>query len=174
VIYLKLFWTFFKIGLLGFGSGFANLALMEHEAVNVNHWVSADQFRQIIYVANFTPGPVAVSGSSLVGFKAAGTWGAIVSTLGLVIPSGVIPVIVFFLVLRYGDQPIVKGLLKGLGPVIVALIVIVAFNISKGVFKTFDIWMILLGLGALAALYFKVNPFLVLLGGALFGLAFFR
>ena len=82
---VQLFVSFFKIGSLAFGGGWAILTLIEHEVVNVNHWLDGDQFRQIIYVSGFTPGPIAVSGSALIGQKVAGIPGAIAAVLGIVI-----------------------------------------------------------------------------------------
>lgn len=178
MILLELFWTFFKIGSMAFGGGWAILSLMEHEAVVSHAWLSVEQFRQVVYVAGFTPGPIAVSGSALIGQKVAGIPGAIASVLGLAIPSVVLPMILFFFLLKYGDNKNIKAILKGLGPIAIAMIAYVLFNLSKGVFANSEAYSIifsgLLVVGGFVALYFKVNPIFVVLAGGLAGFFIWR
>jgi chromate transporter len=169
---VQLFVSFFKIGSLAFGGGWAILTLIEHEVVNVNHWLDGDQFRQIVYVSGFTPGPIAVSGSALIGQKVAGIPGAIAAVLGIVIPSALFPMLLFYFLLKYGENNHVKGTIKALGPVAVAMIAYAGYSLGKGVFVKADWILITIAAVSFAALYFKVNPFLVVVGGAIIGAIF--
>ncbi len=173
-VLLELFLTFFKVGSLAFGGGWAIMALIEHEAVIAHPWLTPDQFSQVLYVSAFTPGPIAVSGPAIIGQKVAGVPGAIAAVLGIVIPSVVIPMMLFYLILRFGDKPGVKGIMKGLGPVAVAMIVYVAWSVGKVAFGKLDFLAIGIGVAALVAMFFKVNPIYVILGGGIIGFFAYR
>ncbi|MBP5209599.1 MAG: chromate transporter [Clostridia bacterium] len=84
---LRLFLTFFKIGLFTFGGGYAMIALLENECVRRKAWLDEEEFLDVVAVAESTPGPIAVNSSTYIGYKTAGFLGALSATLGVVLPS---------------------------------------------------------------------------------------
>ena len=86
----KIFITFFKLGAFTFGGGYAMIALLQDELVTRKGWVSADDFADMVVVAESTPGVIAVNTATSVGYRLRGVWGAIIGTLGVVLPSFVI------------------------------------------------------------------------------------
>lgn len=122
MIYLKLFLSFFQIGLFSFGGGYAALPLIEEQVVVQNGWLSMTGFTDIITISQMTPGPIAINAATFVGMQIAGLLGAIIATMGCVSPSCIIVLTLAFLYQRYKELPIIKGILFGLRPAVVALI----------------------------------------------------
>ncbi len=122
MLYLKLFFTFMKIGLFSVGGGYAAVPLIENEVVQLNQWLTANEFSDIIVIAEMTPGPIAINAATFVGIKLGGILGAIVCTIGCIVPSLIIVLILFYLYKKFNDLPAIQGVLKGLKPAIVALI----------------------------------------------------
>jgi len=89
--YGELFWSFFKIGALTFGGGAAMISFMSAEAVDKKKWITDEEMLDIVTVAESTPGPIAVNTSTFVGYRAAGTLGSIIATLGTVLPPFMLP-----------------------------------------------------------------------------------
>ena len=87
---IKLFISFFKVGLFSFGGGYAALPLIQEEVVNLNSWLSISEFNNLITISQMTPGPIAVNSASFVGTRVYGLSGAIVASLGCVTPSFII------------------------------------------------------------------------------------
>ena len=85
--YLSLAWTMFKIGLFTFGGGYAMIALLEHEFVEKKGWIEAEEFLDMVALAESTPGPIAINCATYVGYKKGRFPGAIIATLGIVLPS---------------------------------------------------------------------------------------
>ena len=86
----KLFMSFMKIGAFTFGGGYAMISLISETCVKRNHWITDDEMMNITVIAESTPGPVAINAATYVGYKQAGIWGAVLSTLGMILPSSVI------------------------------------------------------------------------------------
>ena len=87
---IKLFISFFKVGLFSFGGGYAALPLIQEEVVNLNSWLSISEFNNLITISQMTPGPIAINSASFVGTRVYGLSGAIVASLGCVTPSFII------------------------------------------------------------------------------------
>ncbi len=87
MILIRLFFEFFKVGLFTFGGGYAMIPLIQKDIVEGHHWLTMEQFTDIVAIAEMTPGPIAVNSATFVGYKVAKLWGALVSTLGVVLPS---------------------------------------------------------------------------------------
>ncbi|HOO97285.1 MAG TPA: chromate transporter [Caldisericia bacterium] len=170
--YLKIFFTFLKIGVMGFGGGWATVGVMKHELVTSQGLLTADQFNNVVYVIGLTPGPVAVSGSAIIGKKIAGFGGSLCAVLGIITPPILIGLTLYMILLKYGDNYYVKGFMRGLGPAIVAVVLFVVIGIGKRVFIDTNVVVILIGLAAGVCLYFDVHPILVLLGGGIAGIIF--
>ena len=97
MIYLKLFLSFFQIGLFSFGGGYAALPLIEEQVVVQNGWLSMTGFTDIITISQMTPGPIAINAATFVGMQIAGLLGAIIATMGCVSPSCIIVLTLAFL-----------------------------------------------------------------------------
>ena len=94
MIYLNLFWAYLKIGLFGFGGGYAMLSLIQHEAVEVIHygesqpWLSSQEFTDIVAISQMTPGPIGINSATYIGYTTTGSiWGAIVATFAVCLPQ---------------------------------------------------------------------------------------
>lgn len=121
MIYLNLFLTFLKIGAFTFGGGYAMIALIRDECL-ANGWLSEGELLNYIAVAESTPGPIAINMATFVGSSTGGILGALVATLGVILPSLVIILLIASIFTRFSKYPAVKALLGGIKPVIVALI----------------------------------------------------
>ncbi len=129
MIYLELYITFFKIGIFSIGGGLAALPLIESAVVSEKGWLNFNEFTDLIALSQMTPGPIAVNASTFVGNKVAGFLGAIVATLGSITPGILIVSLLFYLLNKHKDTAIVKGIMLGLKPAVVALIAAAGFKI---------------------------------------------
>ena len=122
MIYLQLYWEFIKVGLFCVGGGYASMPLIQAAVVEGNHWLSLSEFVDIFTISQMTPGPIGINAATFAGMKTAGLGGAILATLGFVTPSLILCIIVAKLFFKYGDIGIIRGLLNGLRPAVIALI----------------------------------------------------
>lgn len=133
MIYLKLIWSYLKIGLFGFGGGYAMLALIEREIVGPG-WITEQMFTDIVAISQMTPGPIGINSATYIGYVVPGEssaalasplfgiLGAILCTLVVVLPSFVLVAYTSHLIARHKDSVVVKGIFAGLRPVVVGLI----------------------------------------------------
>ncbi len=122
MIYLELFWSFFKIGLFSFGGGYAAMPLIQHQIVDVNQWIDMNAFSDIITISQMTPGPIAINAATFVGIQMGGLLGAVVATIGCILPSSVIAIVLVKLYYKYKEMSVMKGVMNGLRPAVVAMI----------------------------------------------------
>lgn len=180
MIYLRLFFAFFQIGLFSFGGGYAAVPLIQSQIVETNHWLEMSQFADLITIAEMTPGPIAVNSATFVGQQIAGLPGSIVCTLGCIFPSFCIVLLLSFLYMKYRSLRTMQGILTGLRPAIVAMIAsaglsllfLALFNssfpqITVSDFRTVEA---ILFCGCLFLLRkFKCSPILIIFGSGLVG-----
>lgn len=121
-ILLQLFLSFAKVGLFCIGGGYASMPLIQNEVVDVHHWITMHEFVDIFTISQMTPGPIGINAATFVGAKIAGIMGAIAATAGFVFPSVIIMLLMAYLYFKYGDVGIIRGVLNGLRPAVVALI----------------------------------------------------
>ena len=133
MIYLELFYTFFKIGLFTFGGGYAMLPLIQ-EAVMEKAWIGGEEFINFIAVSESTPGPFAINMSTYVGAEVAGGFGAMCATLGVVVPSFVIILLVARCFDKFRNHKVVAGCMSGLKPAVIGLIGAALVSIGQTVF----------------------------------------
>lgn len=119
---LELIWSFFQIGLFSIGGGYAAMPLIRSQIVDLNHWLTMEQFTDLITIAEMTPGPIAVNAATFVGIQVAGLPGALAATLGCVLPSCIIVSLLAWLYGKYRNLSVIHGILGGLRPAVVALI----------------------------------------------------
>ncbi|WP_373825645.1 chromate transporter, partial [Bacteroides heparinolyticus] len=102
MIFLQLFYTFFKIGLFGFGGGYAMLSMIQAEVVTRYGWLSPQEFTDIVAISQMTPGPIGINSATYVGFTATGSvWGAIVATFAVTLPSFILMLTISRFFLKY-------------------------------------------------------------------------
>lgn len=129
MIFLELLWSFFQIGLFSIGGGYAAMPLIQHQVVDVHPWLTMTQFADIMTIAEMTPGPIAINSATFVGIQVAGVPGAIVATLGCVLPSCVIVITLAYIYYRFRGLTMVQGVLAGLRPAVVAMIASAGINL---------------------------------------------
>jgi chromate transporter len=122
MIFINLFLSFLQIGLFSIGGGYAALPLIQNQIVDIHGWLSLKEFIDVISIAEMTPGPIAINSATFVGIKVAGIGGAVVATLGCILPSCVIVLTLAFLYHKFKELTVVQGILSGLRPAVVALI----------------------------------------------------
>ena len=122
MIYVELLWSFFQIGLFSIGGGYAAMPLIQHQVVDLHPWLTMTQFADIMTIAEMTPGPIAINSATFVGIQVAGLPGALVATLGCILPSCIIVMALAYLYYRYKGLSMVQGILSGLRPAVVAMI----------------------------------------------------
>ena len=190
VLYLKLFWTFFKIGLFGFGGGYGMLSLIQNEVVENHQWISNSEFTDIVAVSQMTPGPIGINSATYVGFKAienAGMsrtqaiFGSLLASFSVMLPSFILMLLISAFFMRYKDHKSVQTVLAWLRPVVVGMLaaaVLLLLNEENlGAFNKDNLQLyVSIGLFALAfvATYFwKIGPIKVILLAGLFGGLFY-
>lgn len=129
MIYLKLLVGFMYIGVLAFGGGYAALPLIQEQCINVHGWLSMTEFSDLLTISQITPGPIAINSASFVGMKVAGIPGAVVASLGFILPPFVIVSILFWIYNKYQDMSITQNVMSGLRPAVIALIAVAAIDI---------------------------------------------
>lgn len=133
MIYLKLIWAYLKIGLFGFGGGYAMLALIENCIVGPG-WITEQMFTDIVAISQMTPGPIGINSATYIGYVAPaasspmfsspvfGILGSILCTLVVVVPSFLLTLYASHFIARHKESAVVKGVFMGLRPVVVGLI----------------------------------------------------
>jgi chromate transporter len=176
MIYLKLFWSMFQIALFSIGGGYVAIPLIQHQIVELNGWLSATEFTDIITIAEMTPGPIAINSATFVGIRVAGIPGALVATFACVLPSCVIVLLLAKIYYKYRNLNAIQYVLSGLRPAVVAMIasagvgiVLLAF-FADGVlsFAAENINLVsvaIFAVGLFILRKWKVNP-LYIMGGA--------
>lgn len=129
----KLFWTFAKIGAFTFGGGWAMISIIEREIVDKYHWLERDEFLDLLAVAQSMPGILAVNISVVVGDKLRGLKGSIMSSLGTIMPSFLIILLIamFLTPELITNNPTLSAIFKGIRPVVVALIIAPVFTTAR-------------------------------------------
>ncbi len=179
MIYLKLIWAYLKIGLFGFGGGYAMLALIEREIVGPG-WISEQMFTDIVAISQMTPGPIGINSATYIGFVAPGVsspalsspvfgiLGSILCTLVVVVPSYLLTLYTSHFITRHKESAIIKGVFTGLRPVVVGLIASAALllmNDANFGTETVEITksVIICASAFILVFFMKLHPILVIL-----------
>ena len=131
MIYLKLFISFLKIGAFSFGGGYAAMPIIQSEVVDTYHWLTLEEFTDLITISQMTPGPIAVNSATFVGIRIGGIPGAIVATLGCILPSSILLIFLSWMYMKYKKLTILQTILSVLRPAVVVLIITVSFRIER-------------------------------------------
>ncbi|MBR4073612.1 MAG: chromate transporter [Clostridia bacterium] len=181
MIYLDLFLTFFKIGAFTFGGGYAMLPLMRQEVL-ANGWMSESEIINFIAVSESSPGPFAINMATYIGAETGGILGSICCTLGVVLPSFIIILLVARFFMAFKDNKWVKAVMSGLKPAVVGLIAAAIISvatevffpqkITADVFTTVSFWSSLVIFVLMLFLQKKkLHPILIILLSAVLGIA---
>ncbi len=180
MIYLQLFLTFFKIGAFTFGGGYAMLPLVQSEVTDKG-WLDIQTIVDFIAVSESTPGPFAVNAATFVGSQVAGFWGAFCATVGVVLPSFIIILIVAKFFAKFKDSKVIKGCMSGLKPAVIGLIAAAVVSVGATVFFTggftlsavtnitFYVSLFIFAVSLICA-FKKVHPILIICISAVLGI----
>ncbi len=184
MIYLKLLLIFFKIGFFTVGGGYAMLPLMQYE-IEMHNWITNQEFVDIIAIAEMTPGPISINAATFIGYRVCGPLGSLTATVGIILPSLLIILILSRVLERYRNHPIMKSIFAGVRPVVAGLIisaawfiavsVLVPIEITGSIFSSIDkISLVLAVLVFLAVYFFKVDPIKVIIASGVIGYIIFK
>ncbi|MCM0316625.1 chromate transporter [Bacteroides fragilis] len=179
MIYLQLFYTFFKIGLFGFGGGYAMLSMIQGEVVTRYDWVSTQEFTDIVAISQSTPGPIGINAATYVGFTATGSvWGSVIATFAVVLPSFILMLTISKFFLKYQKHPAVEAVFSGLRPAVVGLLASAAlvlmntenFGSPTGDTYTFVISIVIFLVAFIGTKKYNANPILMIIACGIAGL----
>ena len=175
MIYLQLFLSYLQIGAFSFGGGYAAMPLIQAQVVEKYHWLSMTEFGDLVTIAEMTPGPIAINSATFVGTQVAGLSGALIATLGCILPSCIIVTLLAKIYIQYRNVKIMQDILGTLRPVVVSMIAVAGLGILSSVFflsgkfapalSNFNIRGIIFFAGALLCLRkTKLSPILIMVG----------
>ena len=134
-ILVDLFLTFAKIGLFTFGGGYAMIAMIENQCVESKKWITHDEMTNITVIAESTPGPIAINCATYTGYKKAGLIGALVATLGMVVPSFAVIYLISMFLDNFLELTVVASAFKGIKIAVGILILDAAWTMIKKMHK---------------------------------------
>lgn len=133
MIYWQLIYVYLKIGLFGFGGGYAMLSLIQFEIVDRHHWLTLQQFTDIVAISQMTPGPIGINSATYIGYSVTGSvWGAVVATVAVCLPSFLMVLFISYFFVKFKNNKYVNAAMSGLLPMSVALIGAAALLLMNG------------------------------------------
>jgi len=189
MIYLRLIWSYLKIGFFGFGGGYAMLALIQNEIVTPG-WITEQTFTDIVAISQMTPGPIGINSATYIGYVAPqasspamasplwGILGALLCTLIVVLPSFILVRYAGHYIMRHRENAVIKGIFSGLRPVIIGLIASAALilmneqnfgSTSPDIIKSVTLSII----GLALVLFTKIHPIYIIIGAGIAGILLF-
>lgn len=183
MIYLKLIWSYLKIGLFGFGGGYAMLSLIEREIVGPG-WITEKMFTDIVAISQMTPGPIGINSATYIGYAAPihagyasplwGLLGSVICTFVVVLPSFLLVAYTSHFIHRHKESLVIRGIFKGLRPVVIGLIASAALLLMNG--ENFGnenteilISIIIAAVSLSIVLFTKIHPILVIIASGIAG-----
>lgn len=170
---LQLFKSIFKIGAFTFGGGYAMIPLIEKEVVDNKKWISKEEFMDVLLVSQSLPGALAINTSIFLGYKIAGFMGAILALLGVVLPSFLIILVIAAFFMQFRNNYYVNAAFMGISAAVPMLVLIGALSLSKGLKKELRTGVTII-IAVIALSVFKLNPILVIIISAVYGIVFLR
>ncbi len=177
MIFLQLFYTFFKIGLFGFGGGYAMLSMIQGEVVTRYEWLSSSEFTDIVAISQMTPGPIGINSATYVGYTAIvnagyshgiGIVGSVIATFSVVLPSFILMILISRFFIIYQKHKSVSYIFSGLRPGIVgllaaaALILINKENFGNDYLSVITSTIIFISV-FIASYKYRLNPILLII-----------
>ncbi len=187
IIFLQLFYTFFIIGLFGFGGGYGMLSLIQTETVMHHHWLSSAEFTNIVAISQMTPGPIGINSATYCGYTAVhnmrlsntmAIFGSITATFALVLPSLILMLLISKMFLKYMKTPAVQSIFMGLRPVVVGLLAaatLLLCNAENFSLPSINVWQFSISIGLFIAtfigtMWLKINPIRMICYAAVAGM----
>ena len=187
MIFLELFYTFFMIGLFGFGGGYGMLSLIQTETVVHHGWLTTAEFTNIVAVSQMTPGPIGINSATYCGYtaveKATGSQlmailGSTTATFALVLPSLILMILISKMFMRYMNTQAVQSIFQALRPAVVGLLLaatLLLMNEENFSSPTINPWQFWISVGLFVATFvgtkiMKINPIRMICFAALAGL----
>ena len=183
LLFFKLFYTFFKIGLFGFGGGYAMISMIQGEVVTRYGWLSSSDFTDIIALSQMTPGPIGINSATYVGYVAVvnagyshalGVLGSTIATISVVLPSFILMVVISRFFLKYQKHPAVEAVFCGMRPGVVGLLAAAALVLMNGENFGTDTAQIIISsmlfiVSFIASYRYKANPILLIISCGIIG-----
>lgn len=165
---ISLFTSFFKIGIMTFGGGYAMLPMLERELVDKKKYVTMDEIMDYFAVGQCTPGVIAVNTATFIGYKRKGIIGGIVATLGVITPSILIITLLASVLQMIAGHPIVEHAFAGISVAVCALIVQAVLKLSKSGIKD---WLtgVIAAVAFVLSFFFDVSPIFIIVGAGVVG-----
>lgn len=132
-VLFELFFSFLKVGLFTFGGGYAMIPIIEREAGEKRGWINQNELLDILAISESTPGPISVNSATFIGYKKAGILGAIIATLGLIIPSFVIILIISIFYDTLKDIHVINAIFKGVRVGVIAVLIYAIIKIASSI-----------------------------------------
>ena len=133
VLLIELFISFFKVGLLTFGGGYAMIPIIQKEVVEKRKWMNGNDILDILAISESTPGPIAVNSATYVGYRVMGFWGSLVATIGLAIPSFTIIFVISLFYEKFLSFHVVNAIFKGVKVGVIILLILAVIKLKKNV-----------------------------------------
>ncbi|MEH7178517.1 chromate transporter [Neobacillus vireti] len=164
-----IFWTFFKIGPVTFGGGYAMIPLIEREVVHKKKWLKIEDVTDVFALAESIPGAIAINSSTFIGYRIGGIRGAVAALLGIFLPTFFIVVVLSIVFLQIQGNPKIEAAFQAIRASIVALIVYAGYMIGKS--AIIDKTTLCISVGAIfILLFFHLHPVLLILFGIFLGI----
>jgi chromate transporter len=191
MLFLQLFYTFFKIGLFGFGGGYAMLSMIQGEVVTRHGWISAQEFTDIVAISQMTPGPIGINSATFVGYStlidagytpAMAVLGSATATFAVILPSFILMLIISRYFLKFQKHPVVMAVFSGLRPAVVGLLAAAAlllmnsenFSSPTNDMRSFIISCLIFLVVFIATRRFKISPILMIVISGVAGLLLYQ
>ena len=187
MIFLQLFWTFFKIGLFGFGGGYGMRSLIQMETVHNHHWLTSAEFTNIVAISQMTPGPIGINSATYCGYtaihnagmgNALAILGSATATFSLVLPTFVLMILISKMFMKYMKTRTVQHVFTGLRPAVVGLLAsatIMLLDKENFSAPSVNLWQFIISILLFAAtfvgtMWIKINPIRMICYAAIAGL----
>lgn len=171
MIYINLILAYLKIGIFGFGGGYAMLSLIQHEVVEVIHygesqpWLTLQEFTDIVAISQMSPGPIGINSATYIGYKVTGSiLGSVLATIAVCLPSFVLVLIVGKILLKNQDNIYIKSIFNAIRPIVVGLIASAALLLmNKENFPDYTTSIAICVVAFLLVKYAKLHPILIVI-----------
>lgn len=169
--YWQIFISFFKIGSFTLGGGYAMIPLIQKEVVEKKGWLKESEFVEMLAIAQSAPGPIALNTAIFVGYKTRGVKGVIFSSLGTILPSFIVILLIAMIFTDFKNNPGVERVFKGIRPAVVALIAAPLYQMGKSAGITRKT-VIIPTLAAIVVWLFNVSPIYIIIAAIVGGIAY--
>lgn len=171
IIYWQLFCVYTKIGIFGFGGGYAMLSLIQHEVVERHQWLTPQQFTDIVAISQMTPGPIGINSATYIGYTATGSvWGSVIATFAVCFPSFLLVLLISYFYGKFKTNKYVAAAFSGLRPMTVGLIAAAGLMLMNQE-NFIDYKSVLIFIAAFALTWrYKIHPIPVICLSGLVGL----